>query len=266
MCSTYSLFYLDNSRYDPQTKPERSVLRLEAGSWNKYSFTVPTDFPDRGYTFTTLEKELIYVVGGEKDEGPGTIDVLSVFKSVDGKKWDKKLNFELKKGRANPYACITKNDQTLRNNLVVFGGVGSSDKELEIYDLEESRLARVNSGLTGLPFNHLNPSNKLVCHDGWMHVIDDSLTVSVVLSYKLSNAAYKQHTLAPIKGATKDYSGGQLIVYENKVGIVGGLDHNGNNLKEIYNFDAAKGVWSVGAEFPWSEEYYKGRFVPVVHE
>merc|ERR1712142_160586 len=239
------LMVFDDSASGPRQK---SVMKIEAGSWKEIQFNETTGFPDNGYVILPWKKDL-YLVGGYKGSPNG--HQASVFKSVNGYTWEK-LPWELKSAQSELKACITTNADSGHANLVSFGGLGrgKTDAILKIYDIEDPNPA--TDGYMEIPTKGFAPedqSNRLVCHDGWVHVAASSY--DQLFSLKLSSSAefkkvdYDAHS-----------ESGTLMVYQNKVGIAGGMTM-GNPPKEqtkFFYFDTTSESLKEGSEFPWYKE------------
>ena len=241
---------------------KKSVVKYEVGSWKTYEFNdTAADFPQSGYVIIPWKKEL-YLVGGSfsSNVGPTSLKA-SVFKSVNGYTWEK-LPWELKSGQSDLYACITTNAESGHANLVLFGGQGegSTDKKLKVYDIEDPNPATDGYKTIAIPgtltLDPTESSNKLVCHDGWVHVATRDYDL---FSLKLSNSA---------KIKKVDYSsysaGGTLIVYQDKVGFVGGKNKDNDDQTKFCYFDTATQELKEGSEFLWNNELKTGDLVPVV--
>jgi len=217
-------------------------MKLEGDSWKSESFQTPTDFPSNEYVIAGGSTALYAVGGSDKDRRP--LD--TVFKSVDGFNWEK-LPWTMDKQRRylDPmFSCITKNEESGNDNLVVMGGNNDASTEIQAYDLVTNRVV---IDMPDAGFNVMSSSNQLVCHNGWMYVADPSSNLYML---KLKDGAVK----ADIEKT--NYSlfamGGQLVVYDNKIGVVGGVkeNNNGDTVKQE-NFVYYDGTGVVeGASFP----------------
>ena len=230
---------------------------MESGSWKEYDFVKDNTFPHDGFAITAGATHF-YIIGGSSSSNPQK----TVYKSVDGYNWEK-LSWELYKEIYNGYACITTNDQSGHENLVVFGKYWkSNERAILLYDLGTLNPATDNFELlsNGFGFSTTDTTHQLVCHAGWVHVatFDGELH-----SFKLSSLSEP----GPPKWYTSSYQdtslGGRLIIYDDKATIVGGADTNFANQKKLFYFDPSKGTLVEGPEFPWYKEVDEN-LVPVV--
>merc|ERR1712168_678422 len=248
------LMVFDWSASGPRVK---SVMKFEAGSWKEIQFNETTGFPDNGYVILPWKKDL-YLVGGYKGSPNG--HQASVFKSVNGYTWEK-LPWELKSAQSELKACITTNADSGHANLVSFGGLGegSDDAILKIYDIEDPNPATDGYKTLAIPagISPQDSTNKLVCHDGWVHVATKKYKL---FSLKLSNTAEFKSIGYGAHGAL-----GTLIVYQDKVGVVGGTNmFDYGDQTKFYYFDTATQQLKEGSEFPWNDELRTSDLVPVV--
>jgi len=204
-------------------------------------------------------KKDLYLVGGYKGSPNG--HQASVFKSANGYLWEK-LSWELKAAQSELKACITTNAESGHANLVVFGGQGTGNLEekLKIYDIEDPNPA--TDGYTEITTKGFGPedqNNQLVCHDGWVHVASEKKklhSVKLGSSAEFKTLDYSTHSL----GAT-------LMVYQNKAGLVSGMDSRSGMPKyqtKFFYFDTLVEELTEGSEFPWNEDRAIADFVPVV--
>jgi len=247
------LMVFDWSTAGPRKK---SVVKVEAGSWKTIEFNETTGFPENGYVILPWKKDLYLVGGYESSPNNGQT---SVFKSINGYTWEK-LPWELKSARSDLHACITTNADSGHANLVYFGGLGdgNSDKILHIYDIEDPNPATDGYKTLAIP-SSVTPedrTNKLVCHDGWVHVATGNHDLH---SLKLSNSA--EFKTVNYMAHSED---GTLIVYQDKVGLVGGTKGDSEPQTKFYYFDTATQQLKEGSEFPWNDELRTSDLVPVV--
>jgi len=240
---------------------ETEMLKLEGGSWKNHSLVTPADFPVTKYEIATWKNEL-YALGGQDASAYSA----RVYKSVDGITWNK-LGWELPSARIGPYACITTNQQSGKANLVTFGGSGAPPiaPEVIIYDLEDNDPAAskvsitINTMLTDIfKVTETRIDHKLICHDGWMHVVS---TTNYLISLKLTNS-YNGEGDFLVEGSP--IRNGVLITYQGKVGLVGGDDSDGVN-KYLFYFNPSNKTWLAGSEFPWYQKVGRtSQLVPVI--
>jgi len=220
--------------------------KLEGDSWKLNKFaqeTASIGFPKQDYA-RAAGNTAVYAVGGMDQQGE---PVNTVFKTEDGFNW-KKLAFTLAEERvatsdAKFYSCITQSEESGNENLVVFGGRDSGDKSIEVFDLVTETsvtfIADADFATSG--------TLQLVCHAGWMYVAttDDEFIV-----LKLRNGAAQGDIIETSYQSLA--KGGQLVVYDNKVGLVGGkLQTDDDNTQFVY-YDLGTGDLKEGAEFPAS--------------
>jgi len=243
--------------YKAEDDRAMKVLKLEGDSWKTHDIQ-DTSFPLENYGITTSNKEL-YIIGGI-----GVAGLLkTVFKTGDGKTWEK-LKWEMTKGWREFYTCITTNDKTGHDNLVV-----GDTTSMQIYDLGAANPTTDNLVTVEVPF--VQPGTP-ICHAGWMYIVEyEKSTTGVyhVYSVQLSK-------IDPSKGKAQFRKSDsipflppfQLIVYKNKVGLVGGRTSQFAMKvdQEIFHYvDTTDGNLKEGDEFHLSDQIDSGRvLVPVV--
>jgi len=234
---------------------QRESLKLEGNSWVPNSFSV-SSFPDEDYVIAAGATEL-YLIGGKRMRD----NYNAVFKSVDGFNWIKQ-SWNIGKGRSNDntfsfYSCITKNNESGNENLVLMGGLADGagkgdqgDRGIQVFDLADTAPSggRLVIDIPDAGFQVYGAMNQLVCHNGWMYATDKDSNLHMM---KLKKNAAKDDILK--FSYANIAKGGQLVVYDNQIGLVGGKkDTGGKGPEETQkNFVYYKdGAWREGAEFP----------------
>ena len=187
-----------------------------------------------------------------------------MFKTGDGKTWEK-LKWEMTTGWEELYTCITTNDKTGHDNLVVGNTNG-----MQIYDLGAANPTTDN--LVTLDEVPWKQPGTLICHAGWMYIVENSQNpndqngvYSVQLSKIDPSKGKAQFRKSDVIGFLPPF---QLIVYKNKVGLVGGRTSQFAMKvdQEIFHYvDTTDGNLKEGDEFHLSDQIDSGRvLVPVV--
>ena len=245
---------------------KQAVRTWTGDSWteNNFADTTSIKFPNSDYTIAAGSTHL-YAVGGRLDSDQNT-PLNTVFKSEDGYNWEK-LPWTMGKGRSGAttglFACITKNADSGKENLVVMGGLGAADDvEIKVYDLEDGSVA---TEISDAPFLVSTPTNQLVCNNGWMYVADKDFNFH---SMEVRDGRTRSHIATA--SFAKVAKGGQLVVYDvdgnDRVGLVGGKKEGDHNIVEdqenfVYN---AFGKWNEGGEFPaWKQASPSNKLVLV---
>ena len=221
--------------------------KLEGDSWKLNEFAADTatiGFPNVDYVIAAGSTAL-YAVGGYSKKTK--VNLNTVFKSEDGFNW-KKLPWTLAKARGTSssfYSCITQNEESGNENLVVMGGLGSGDKSIEVHDLATETLV---IDIQDAGFTTGGSKIQLVCHGSWMYVADHNNDLRML---KLKNEAVKDD-ITKISYATLAKEG-QLVVYDNKIGLVGGKTDTGFDNYDFVYYDHVAKAMKTGAEFPAAE-------------
>jgi len=224
--------------YKAEDARAMKVLKLEGDSWKTHDIQ-DTSMPIKNYGIATSKKEL-YIIGGINGGGD---PLKTVFKTGDGKTWEK-LKWELKfQTLSRDYRfCITTNDQTGHDNLVI------SDKyNLIIYDLGAANPATDNFVYVDLDLGFKLPTAP-ICHDGWFYILDREASRKNVFSVQLSKIDPTKGVSQFMKSDPLTTQDSQLIVYNNKVGVVAGNEDTDLNEKFLY-VDTTDGKLKDGGEF-----------------
>ncbi len=205
---------------------DRTWESLDGTTWTKVTLQLPQDNSFlRNHHTATLFKDEIYVIGGDY----GGIDGEEIYKSSDGKTWNKVVTTGTTFGHVFTHQAVVFKDK-----LYVIGGTKYDGQGTKSNEVWRSSNGTAWTNVTPTDTSKIFPvraNHQAVVFNGAIYVIGgDGNNGRLNDVWKSTNgAAWEKLTPTDRAKIFSERSGHQAVVFKNNIYVMGGDDNSGTN-------------------------------------